>query len=355
MSSFLRNLRKQISTTRSCHHRRLRAEALEGRLVLAPVAAVPVSIVLLGPSSGVTPPDPCLQLNPQPILAASLQPGTNSASLSWQGHFTEQLREPSATPTASGATPAAWLVDVVYNLTGQLPAASAGATFDVKGTASEKLTPLDAAGNVISTAKTWVSTDKIESHFAVVGDVQVPAAAFKFVTDTGIDQTLTPLAATVANLQSWHSTIVSHATGTITEILGSADPTASPQAGLVKGTMSLQDHIDATLSPVVPAGSTVPVSMPWRISADFDGTGAFNETLPPAATTATAVGLDGTLALTGTLSETITPPGSSLTALLKTSVLANVSFSTTTDTPLPDPSVLAGPSSSTPASAMPLI
>ena len=136
---------------------------------VGPVAAVPVSIVLLGPSSASRRLDRCLQLNPQPILAASLQPGTNSASLSWQGHFTEQLREPSATPTASGATPAAWLVDVVYNLTGQLPAASAGATFDVKGTASEKLTPLDAAGNVISTAKTWVSTDKIESHFAVVG------------------------------------------------------------------------------------------------------------------------------------------------------------------------------------------
>ena len=91
MSSFLGGLRKQKSTTRSCDHRRLRAEALEGRLVLAPVAALPVSVVLLGsPTTGATPPDPCIQLNPQPILSASLQSG--STSLSWQGHFTEQLR-----------------------------------------------------------------------------------------------------------------------------------------------------------------------------------------------------------------------------------------------------------------------
>ncbi len=325
MSSFLGNLRRQKSTPRSCRHRRLRAEALENRLVLAPVAALPVSVVLLGsPASSATPPDPCIQLNPQPMLSASLQSAASGMSLSWQGHFTEQLREPSATAATSVASPAAWLVDVVYSLN-ELPVATAGAMFEMSGSAREILTPLDASGNALATAKSWVSTDKIDSRFTVLGNLQLPSSTFKFTTDTSINQVLTPLATTaVTTLQSWNSTIISHAMGMLTEtFVPAADPTVSPQ---IKGNISLDDQINATLSPATPPGSLMPVSAPWRIGADFKGSGTFDETLSPTATTAVVAGPSGTLGLTGSLSETITPPGSSVTTTLNSLVLANVSF-----------------------------
>ena len=330
MGSFLGRLRKQQSTPCSCRHRRLRAESLEKRLVLAPVAALPVSVILLGsPSSSVTPPDPCIQLNPQPILSELAQPGVANTPLSWQGHFTEQLREPSATAASSVATPAAWLVDVVYSLK-ELPVTTPGAMFDMKGTAREILTPLDASGNAISTAQTWVSTDKIDSRFTVAGNALLPTTTFKFTTDTAINQLLTPVAATaLTTLQSWTSTIMSHATGTITETLASA----SPQAGQIKGSISLQNHIDATMSPAIPPGSMMPVPAPWQISADFKGSGDFSENLSPTATTTVVAGPTGILGLKGSLSETITPPGSTVTTTLNSLVVANVSFWTA-----PDPS-----------------
>ncbi len=342
MSSFLGSLRKQKSTPRSCRHRRLRAEALEKRLVLAPVAALPVSVVLLSsPSGSATPPDPCIQFNPQPILSEVLLSGagaTSSMPVRWQGHFTEQLLEPfstaaSPTPGTSVAAPAGWLVDGVYNLNGQLPADNAGVIFDVSGTARETLTPVDASGQPISTAQSWVSTDKINWHFSFSGYFQFPSATFRFTSDTTINQTLTPIAATaVTTPQSWIATMTSHATGTIREVFSpAADPTVSPQ---IKGSISLQDQINATLSPAVPPDSTVPVTEPWQISATFIGSGDFNETLSPPATTAIVAGPpSGTLGLTGTLSETITPPGTTVTLLLKSPVVASVSFWAT-----PDPS-----------------
>jgi hypothetical protein len=229
------------------------------------------------------------------------------------------------------ATPAAWLVDVVYSLSQQPTAISAaGAMMDMQGTAREILTPLDASGNPISTAQTWVSTDKIDSRFTVAGNALLPSTTFAFTTDTAINQLLTPLAATAAIVpQSWTSTIMSHATGTITETIASA----SPQAGQINGSISLDDQINATLSPVTPVGSAISVLAPWQISADFKGAGNFDEMLSPTVTTAVAAGPTGTLGLTGSLTEMVTPPGTTLTVLLNSPVVANVSFWAT-----PDPS-----------------
>jgi hypothetical protein len=222
-------------------------------------------------------------------------------------------------------------VDVVYNLSQQPTAANAaGAMIDMKGTAREVLTPLDASGNAISTAQSWVSTDKIDLRFTVAGNALLPSTTFVFTTDTAINQLLTPVAATAAiSPQSWTSTITSHATGTITETLASA----SPQAGQIKGNISLQEHIDATLSPAIPSGSTIPVVAPWQISADFKGAGNFDERLSPTATTAVVAGPSGTLGLSGSLTEMVTPPGTTLTLLLNSPVVASVSFWAT-----PDPS-----------------
>ena len=198
-----------------------------------------------------------------------------------------------------------------------------GAMIDMQGTAREILTPLNASGTPISTAQTWVSTDQIDCRFSVSGNTLLPSATFKFTTDTAINQLLTPVAAATAiSPRSWTSTITSHATGTITETVASA----SPQAGQIKGSISLDDQINATLSPVTPVGSAIPVSAPWQISADFKGAGNFDETLSPTATTALVAGPSGILGLTGSLSETITPPGSSVTTSLNSLVLANVSF-----------------------------
>jgi hypothetical protein len=220
-------------------------------------------------------------------------------------------------------------VDVVYSLK-ELPVTTPGAMIDMQGTAREILTPVDVAGNPVSTAQTWVSTDKIDSRFTVAGNALLPTTTFAFTSDTAINQLLTPVAATAAiSLQSWTSTIMSHATGTITETIASA----SPQAGQIKGSISLDDQINASLSPVTPVGSLMPTPAPWQIGADFKGTGNFSESLAPTATTVMAAGPSGILGLTGSLSETITPPGSSVTTTLNSLVLANVSFWAT-----PDPS-----------------
>jgi hypothetical protein len=93
----------------------------------------------------------------------------------------------------------------------------------------------------------------------------------------------------------------------------------------------LDDQINATLSPVTPVGSTISVLAPWQISADFKGMGNFNETLSPSASTAVAAGPTDTLGLTGSLTEMVTPPGTTLTVLLNSPVVANVSFWATPD------------------------
>jgi hypothetical protein len=325
-------------------------------LVLTPVAALPVSVVLLGqPSNNVTPPDPCIQFNPQPMLSQVLS-GTGSATntpVLWNGHFTEQLQEPtSGTP---GVAPNAWLVDVVYNLNGQLPTVNGGTgvcngLFNVSGTARETLTPVDASGHPLASAQVWVSNDSISSRMTVLPTAQANPVAnnFTFTTDTVVHQTLTPLVATVVTTptpQSWTATVTSHATGAITEELVVPAASATDQ---INGSISLQDQINATLSPVVPAGSTIPVTQPWQIGATFDGSGTFSEPLPTV-TTAIVVEPSGTLELTGSLSETITPPGSTLTTLLNSSVAASVSFWATsnpspTPTPVPMPAPAPAPS-----------
>jgi len=228
------------------------------------------------------------------------------------------------------ATPAAWLVDVVYSLK-ELPVTTPGAMIHMNGTAREILTPVDTSGNPISTTRTWISTDTIDSRFTIAGNVLLPSTTFTFTTDTAINQLLTPVAATAAiSPQSWTSTILSHATGMITETFVSVNPSASPQ---ITGSISLQDHIDATLSPAILPGSMMPIPAPWQISADFKGAGDFSENLSPTVTTTVAVGPTGVLGLKGSLSETITPPGSSVTTTLNTLVAADVSF-----WPAPDPS-----------------
>jgi hypothetical protein len=324
-------------------------------LVLSSVAALPVSVVLLGqPSNNVSPPeppDPCIQFNPQPILSQLASSATGNPAntpVHWNGHFTEQLREPTA--DTSVAAPNAWLVDVVYSLNEQpsptpvpLVVVKGGYNFTIGGTARETLTPVDASGHPIASAQVWVSNDNILSHMVVLPSSQANPVAnnFVFTTDTTITQTLTPLAATVVTTltpQSWIATMTTHATGTILEEFVSSAASATDQ---ITGSISLQDQIKATLSPVVPAGSTIPVTRPWQISAEFDGSGTFSEPLLPTATTAIVMWPSGTLGLTGSLSETITPPGSTVTTLLHNFVSANVLFWATQNpspTPTADPS-----------------
>ena len=162
--------------------------------------------VLLGHPSNATPPDPSIQFNPQPMLSQLLS-GSGSATnapVHWNGHFTEQLKEP--TSGTSVVAPNAWLVDVVYNLNEQpspTPApvvvVKGGYDFNVGGTARETLTPVDASGHPIASAQIWVSNDSIFAHMVVLPSSQANPVAnnFKFTTDTVVHQTLTPLAATV--------------------------------------------------------------------------------------------------------------------------------------------------------------
>ncbi|MGA2256326.1 MAG: hypothetical protein ABSG53_16880, partial [Thermoguttaceae bacterium] len=204
MSSFLFPWRKP--KRQSCRHRRLRAEALERRTMLTSVAALPFSIVLLDHSSNSTePPDPCIQFSPQPLVSAA----TSNTPIHWQGHFSERLQDSSPTPASA---PAAWLVDVVYNLKQGLSPTpvppiivKGGYNFYVSGTAVETLIPLSASGNPIAAAQVWVSKDSIQSEVMVFPSIAMNPVAnsFMFSTDTTIKQVMSPLAAAATTTQSW--------------------------------------------------------------------------------------------------------------------------------------------------------
>ncbi len=320
VSRFLLPRRKV--TRRMCPQRRLRAEALEDRMLLAPVAALPFSVVLLDqPSTSGLPPDPCIQFSPQPLVSAA----TSNTAIHWQGHFSERLQD-SPSATASVAAPSAWLVDVAYNLSQRpsptpvpLVIVKGGYNFYVSGTARETLTPLDAAGNPIASAQIWVSNDKIQSQvIASPGPQMNPLAGnFVFSTDTTVNQTMMPVvaAATASTAtQSWIASTTTHTTGTISEA-----------PSLASGSLSLNEQISQKLRAVDPASRARGIV--WTIDATFDGGGTFQETVPPTARAATAP--SGTLALTGVLSGSISPPPWSTmpVRVLGSQVKANVAFS----------------------------
>jgi len=295
-------------------------------MMLASVAALPFSVALLNqPSSSVLPPDPVINL--QPIVSAA----TTGAPIQWQGHFSERLQE---SPLASGssAAPAAWLVDVVYALNEQ-PVASPAATviakggpvvsspsntFAVTGTARETLTALNAAGNPVASGQVWVSNDTISSRIVVSPSAQMNPVAnnFTFTTDTSIKQVMTPLVVTplvamagaATTLPSWIANTTTHTTGTITEA-----------ASLASGTLSFQEQINQTLSPLT--SNTAIVAGGWTINAELDGGGTFQN-----APTTTGASSNATLAIAGTLTGTLSPPGSGPTQLLSSKVTANVVF-----------------------------
>lgn len=126
--------------------------------------------------------------------------------------------------------------------------------------------------------------------------------------------------------------------------VSAASAILSPQSGQITGSISMQDQINATLSPAIPVGSTIPVTRPWQISAEFDGSGTFSEPLPPTASTAIVMWPSGTLGLTGSLTEAITPPGTTVTTVLHSFVAANVSFwATQNPSPTPTPDSLLAP------------
>jgi hypothetical protein len=282
-----------------------------------------VSVALLNqPSGNGLPPDPVVQFCPQPTIAAA----TAGATIQWQGHFSERLQE---SPLASGtsAAPVAWLVDVVYSLMGQPVASPAAAviakggpvasspsnTFTVTGTARETLTPLNAAGNPVASGQVWASNDTISSRIVVSPSTQMNPVAnnFTFTTDTSIKQVMTPLVAmagATTTLPSWIANTTTHTTGTITEA-----------ASLTSGTLSFQEQISQTLSPLT--SNTAIVVGGWTINAELDGGGTFQNAPTPAGASSNA-----TLAIAGTLTETLSPPGSGPTQLLSSKVTANVVF-----------------------------
>jgi hypothetical protein len=297
----------------------LRGEALEGRTLLASVAPLPFSVALLGNAS-LGPPDPCIQFNPQPLVSAA----ATNAAIQWKGQFSEKLQESSPSTAVSTAAPAAWLVDVIYNLNQQpspLPVpmfiVKGSYNFYVSGTAKETLTPLNASGSPLASAQAWVSNDSIQSQVTVLPTIQASPVAntYTFSTDTTIQQTLTLLAAAAAaptTAQSWIANTTTLATGTITEA-----------PSLTSGTLSLNEQIHQTLSPL----SAKVVGPAWTISAQFAGGGTFQEALP-----ATAAALpSGTLALTGVLTGTVSPPKGSLlpTQSLNSRITVCVLFSPT--------------------------
>ena len=304
--------------------RQLRAEALESRALLSAVAPLPCSVVLPGQSSNAEPPDPCIQFSPQPMVTAAV----GNAAVHWQGHFTERLVESPLGPTASAA-PAAWLVNVVFNLNGQpVPAAAASTwAYDLSGTARETLTPLSAAGTQIASGQIWVSNEQISEHIVVLPGVQASPVAnsFSFTTDTNVTQTLTLLAATaVAPTTSpvWIGNTTSDTTGLVTSPLSNA------------GMLSFRQQITQTLAPV---SATVSASLPWTVSAEFDAAGSFKELSPIAASTTASVP-SGNLSLTGTLTGSISPPaGLGIpTQLVNNTVSASVTFGPiVTPTPVP--------------------
>jgi hypothetical protein len=291
-------------------------------MLLAPVAALPFSVALLDqPSTSGLPPDPCIQFSPQPLLSAA----TSNAAIHWQGHFSERLQD-SPSGTTSVAAPSAWLVDVVYNLSQQpsptpvpMVIVKGGYNFYVSGTARETLTPLDASGHPIASAQIWVSNDKIQSQvIASPGPQMNPLAGnYVFSTDTTVNQTMTPVAAAATArtaAQSWTASTTTRTTGTMTEA-----------PSLTSGTLSLNEQISQKLWAVAPTSHAPGIV--WTINATFDGGGTFQETLPPTARKAAAP--SGTLALTGTLSGTISPPSWSTmpVRMLNSQVKANVAFS----------------------------
>jgi hypothetical protein len=262
-------------------------------------STLPISVVLTPQSSGF-PPDPCIQFNPLPSLAA-----TNSFAVRWQGSFTEVLKE---TPATTPATPAAWAVDVVYNLSqqpspGPMPMyiIRGGRTFFIGGTVTETLTPLDASGNPIASGEVWVSKDTISSSVVLFPSMAMNPVAnsYLFTTHTTIRQTLTPSVATTATA-SWTASTVTSTTGTVDSTLG---------------TISLTENINQSLSPV----SATVVASGWTISAEFVGSGTFNS----------ATATSETMQMTGKLTGTISPPKGSLAPvqLLNSQVTASVTVS----------------------------
>jgi len=221
----------------------------------------------------------------------------------WQGSFTEVLKEtPSTTPT----TPAAWAVDVVYNLSqqpspGPMPMyiIRGGRSFFIGGTATETLTPLDASGNPIASGEVWVSKDTISSFVVVFPSIVMNPVAnsYMFTTHTTIKQTLTPSVATTTTA-SWTANTVTNTTGTVNPTLG---------------TISLTEKINQTVSHV---GAT----LAWTVSAAFTGSGTFTNS----ATTTNET-------MTGKLTGAISPPKGMMMPdqLINSQVTASVAISPT--------------------------
>ena len=130
----------------------------------AALAPLPVSVIMTNqPSSFGLPPSTCIQFNPLTTISAA----TSNQPVQWQGHFTEKLLE-SPVPVSSTTAPAAWLVDVVYSLSGRQilpptvgPVAPSSKFFDISGTAHETITPLNAAGVPLATSQRWLSNDSL--------------------------------------------------------------------------------------------------------------------------------------------------------------------------------------------------
>jgi hypothetical protein len=185
---------------------------------------------------------------------------------------------------------------------------------NIAGTAHETLTPIGASGG-----QAWVSDDTISSHITVSQSIAASPVAnsFTFVTDTAIRQSMTPLfavpvtAPAATAVQTWIANTTTVATGTVTE---------SPS--LTSGTLSINEQINQTLAPMAPSSALLgPV---WTICASFVGGGTFQETPP-----VTAAGQpSGTLAISGSLTGTVSPPSNSMlpTRLIDSQVTATVEF-----------------------------
>jgi hypothetical protein len=271
------------------------------------------------------PPDPCIQFSPQPLLSAV----TSNALVEWQGQFSERLQNsPAAASTGATAATSAWLVNVVYSLHQELTPSpvpvvvvKGGDSFYVTGTATETLTPLNASGNPIAAGQVWVSTDSIQSQVTVAPSMAANAVAnsFTFSTDTTVTQTIKPVvavASTAPTAPSWIANTTNTTTGTLVEA-----------PSYLSGTISLNEQIKQTLAPV-----TATVAGPvWTVSAQFVGSGDFQETRATATSTLTSAMPGGTLDVAGTLTGTISPPSGSLspTEKLDSKVTASVVFSPT--------------------------
>jgi hypothetical protein len=85
------------------------------------------------------------------------------------------------------------------------------------------------------------------------------------------------------------------------------------------GTLSFQEQINQTLSPL--KSSAAIVAGGWTINAELDGGGTFQN-----APTTTGASSNASLAIAGTLTGTLSPPGSGPTQLLSSKVTANVVF-----------------------------